>query len=392
MNSILEPVAKRLFDGYYRYCRQRGMEEFQFLTEEAYKLNERLRKYPGNKPGLLELDEFLLLKALRNFAVHQGEFEGEVFSIKRSYAEALNLDLGKVCLVRKSVVNQSINFENRLKDDAEDQQKNSRIRGQLSDFGDFYNLEPVIYNFMVRVYELLTRLKLAIPGEGFKELDTSYKKEIYYRYAHFVPVNPVDVDPQALLDNLVPLEAKMVDQSVGLPDPEQDPWKVVGALDVDCAGLTFPGYTGDDYANLTYTIINKIAGDPDALTIAQPLPNYIGMAYVVEADGQPGNLTGFSLNEQKLILERCGIHLDEIFYDLAPHEFLVLYFDGMGKLWPVVVAKQDLSSAKALLDYKKRMADDDSLKPAPVDAAKRKNKAKRKLASKARKQQKKRKK
>jgi hypothetical protein len=87
VNSILEPVAKRLFDGYYRYCRQSGLEELQYVTEEAYKLHERLCKQPGNKVGLHYLDEFLLLKALRNHSVHREDFIGEAFAIERALAE-----------------------------------------------------------------------------------------------------------------------------------------------------------------------------------------------------------------------------------------------------------------------------------------------------------------
>lgn len=340
MNSILEPVAKRLFDSYYRYCDQSGLEELQFMTEEAYKLHERLRKQPGNKAGLNGLDEFLLLKALRNFSVHQGEFVGEAFAIKRSLAEQLKLDLAKVCLVQKGVVNKAINFEPRLLNDSDEHNKVQRIRGQLVDFGEFYNLEPVIYNFIVKVYELLISLKLSIPGEGFKELDTAYKKEEYYRYDHFVPLKPVDVDHAVLLKNLVPVEGR-VEQAEGLSEPELDPWYSIEALEIDCSTFELMTYSENDYEFFSDAVIRILARDESSYNIAMSVPHHIGVALITET----GELTGFNVNQQLERFKKNGIEVDEVFLDLAPDELLVLSLVDSSQIWPVSISKRDLAAA-----------------------------------------------
>ena len=41
MNPVIEPVAKRLFNGDYRDCGQSGLEELQYIAEEAYKLDNK---------------------------------------------------------------------------------------------------------------------------------------------------------------------------------------------------------------------------------------------------------------------------------------------------------------------------------------------------------------
>jgi hypothetical protein len=380
VNSILEPVAKRLFDSYYRYCDQSGLEELQFMTEEAYKLHERLRKQLGNKVGLHNIDEFLLLKALRNYSVHQGEFLGEAFMIKRALAEQLKLDLTKVCLVQKGVVNKAINYEPRLANDAKEQKKVKSIRGQLVDFGEFYNLEPVIYNFIVKVYELLISLKLSIPGEGFKELHTAYKKEEYYRYDHYVPLKPVDVDHAVLLKNLVSVEGH-VEQAEGLSEPELDPWHSIEGLEVDCSTLDLMSYSGTDYEAFSNSVLGILTRDDAAYKVAMSVPNHIGMALITET----GEITGFNVNKQLERLKKAGIEIDEAFLDLAPDELLVLSFVNNTQLYPVVLSKQDLIAAYQVTNSNASSESKSSADKSALAKEKLKKKSKRKQASKARK-------
>ena len=389
MNSILEPVAKRLFDSYYRYCDQSGLEELQFITEEAYKLHERLCKQPGNKVGLHNIDEFLLLKALRNHSVHREDFIGEAFAIKLDLAKKLKLDLGKVCLIQKGTVNKAISFEKPLSNDNDEHKKVQRIRGQLVDFGEFYNLEPVIYNFIVKVYELLVGLKLSIPGEGFKELDTAYKKEEYYRYDHYVPLKPVDVDPAVLLKNLVPVEGH-AEKLEGLSEPELDPWYSIEGLNVDCTSLEMMTYSGSDYEAFSGSMLGILTRDDSAYKVAMSVPNHIGIALIAD-EGKSSEITGFNVNKQLEIFKKAGIDVDEAYLDLAPDEILVLSFVKNTQLFPVVLSKQDLIAAYQALNSNVSSETKSSVDKSALAKEKLKKKSKRKQASKARKSQRKKK-
>ncbi len=384
MNSIIEPVAKRLFDAYYRYCRQSGLEDLQYVTEESYKLHERLCKQPGNKAGLFGLDEFLLLKALRNYSVHQDEFIGKAFAIKPSLAEELRLDLPKVCLVEKATVKKAINYEPRLLSDSDEQKKVQRIKGQLVDFGESYNLEPVIYNFIVKVYELLVGLNLSIPGEGFKELNTAYKKEEYYRYNHYVPLNPVGVDHTLLLSNLMSLE-KRLEQKEELLEPEQDAWYSIGGLNVDCSTLELMTYSEGEYEIISETVLSALLRDEHPYKTAMSVPNHIGIALITDA----GELNIFNINQQKALLEKSGIEIDEVFFDLAPNELLVLLIVDGNKLFPVVLSKQDLYVAYRPINTNNSAVNKSNVDTSISTVEKRKKKSKRKQAAKARKAQRK---
>jgi hypothetical protein len=252
----------------------------------------------------------------------------------------LKLDLAKVCLVQKGTVNKAINYESRLANDSDEHKKVQRIRGQLVDFGEFYNLEPVIYNFIVKVYELLISLKLSIPGEGFKELHTAYKKEEYYRYDHYVPLKPVNVDHAVLLKNLVPVEGHF-EKIDGLSEPELDPWYSLGALDIDFSTFELMTYSGSDYEFFTDAVLGILVRDDGSYKIAMAVPNHIGVALITES----GQLTGFNVNKQLEQLKTAGIEVDEAFLDLAPDELLVLSLVGNTQLFPVVLSKQDLIAA-----------------------------------------------
>ena len=348
MNNIIEPAAKRLFDTYYRYNETGNLEDLQYLTEDAYKLHERLRKQPNCKQGLFDLDEFLLLKALRNYSVHQGDFLGEAYFIDRDYAASLRLELGKVCLLKKKVLTQAINYEPPLDDYAKEQEKLRRIKGQCVDFGDFYNLDPVVFNFMVRVYELLVRLKVNVPGEGFKELDNSYKKEAYFGYAHFVKLDPMHVDKQELLDHLTEFTASNPKDMPGLDDIEDDPFKDVKALELDFDSLEVVDYGEEGgYRGIYNSVVKVLTRDPDSYNVTMTMPMHIG----IFLDSHKGEFNGFNINQQKALLEKHNLILNEDFYDINPNEVLVLVSieggnNDRNKLWPVLINKLDIIKAR----------------------------------------------
>ena len=348
MNNIIEPAAKRLFDTYYRYNESGNLEDLQYLTEDAYKLHERLRKQPNSKQGLFDLDEFLLLKALRNYSVHQGDFLGEAYYIDQAYAASLRLELGKVCLVKKKVLAQAINYEDALADYAKEKEKLRRIQGQCVDFGDFYNLEPVVFNFMVGVYELLVRLKVNVPGEGFKELDNSYKKETYFGYAHFVKLDPVQVDKQELLDHLTEFTLGKPKDMPGLDDIKDDPFKDLKTLELDFDSLEVVDYEKEGgYHEFYNSVVKVLVRDDDSYRIAMMTPMHVGLCL----DSNKGELSWFNINQQKALLEKHNLVVDNEFYDISVDEFLVFSVMKLGEpkrdiLWPVLINKLDIIKAR----------------------------------------------
>lgn len=339
MAVIIEPVAGRLFDIYYQYTAQADLVALQSLTEEAYKLHERLSKSSPKNKGLFEIDEFLLLKALRNYSVHKDEFQGKAYSVNQQFAQKHRLELGRVCLIDKKVVRLAINAEPTLA--FEEQSKVAKINQQLVDFGEFYNVEPVIFNFMVKVYEKLTSLKLSIPGTGFAEIDTSYKNEDYHNYPHYVQLQSVNVSNEQVLSNIRPLsELNSLDKS-GLASEKDDPFSKFTVLDLDYQSLKLAEYQQNDYQAMHDSTLKKILDNPDMLKVAQATQKHIGLALNNADTTQTGDVTWFNISKQREEFVANGIDLDSVYYETTAYELLVLYI-YKDNLFPVVIYKSEL--------------------------------------------------
>lgn len=338
--SIIEPCAARLFNIYYQHTQSSSLENLQYLVEEAYKLHERLRKNTTSKIGLFELDEFLLLKALRNYSVHQGEFLGEAYYVNTDFAKAMQLELTRVCLIKKATVNLAINHEPNLEHGEEN--KIARIRTQLVDFGDFYNLEPVIFNFMVKVYENLDSSNLPIPGEGFKDIKQAYQREKYYNYPHYLSLHPANCDAETIKNNLIPITTAAIKENTGLPNPKSDPFHQFLTLELDYSALAVINYEGGDYEAIHETLTTQINNKPDSLLVAQVLPEHRGMAFIGSENGI--DVTCFNISEQRELFEKNNIQIDPYFYAPSIGELLALFVHE-GQIFPVMLHKSELVSA-----------------------------------------------
>ena len=388
MRPMIEPAAGRLFDTYYRHTSHSSLEQLQYLTEEAYKLHERLRKLSKKNQGLLGLDEFLLLKALRNYSVHQDDFVGEAFGIRPDFARRIGLELQKVCLIKKSIVSQAINYEPPLKH-GEDE-KIARIKTQLVDFGDFYNIEPVIFNFMVKVYEKLIALNLTIPGQGFADIDLSYKNEVYYNYSHYITLEPSNVNAEIISENLIPLDDLKLNENSGLDDQDTDIFKSFAELELDYSELQTIEYSGNDYEAIRNTVMDKLRCDSVLLTFAQTSPKHIGLAFVTLDKAEfESEFTCFNIGKQKAVFEKHKISLDDVYYETRLGELLVLYIFN-GNIFPVIIYQSELEVEQKSVKAISNSVDNSDEKPKKSLQADKKKKAKRKQAAKARKKQRKR--
>jgi hypothetical protein len=342
MRPMIEPAAGRLFDIYYQYTAKEDLAALQSLTEEAYKLHERLRKLSPNNKGLFELDEFLLLKALRNYSVHSDDFIGKAYAVKRQFAEQHQLELQRVCLVDKKIVRLALNAEKPLQ--VGEQNKVSKISMQLVDFGEFYNIEPVIFNFMVKVYEKLISLKLTIPGVGFSEIDKSYKNEIYHNYPHYVSLQSINVKYEDILTNITPLKEINISDNKGLLTEEEDPFSEISILELDYAKQDVMNYEGGDYDAMHDAMLKKIVDDSEILEIATLAPKHLGIAFVSSNDiNQPAEVTSFNISKQREAFHTNGIELDPIYYETTAYELLVLLIHD-NKIFPVIIYKDSLFS------------------------------------------------
>jgi len=173
-------AAGRLFRLYYRHCNDPDPDTlFQLLTA-LHSLNDRLKEFSGN--DLHGIEEFIALKALRNFMHHQEEVEANVRIIPRPVAMT---DLAFMCIVRREKVERAIcNVIPKYRD-----QTRTACEGCFKWYGQAVNLNPCIFNCVVRVYEHLMSEGVPIPEKDITDFRDDYEAEEKEGLSHFVSGN-----------------------------------------------------------------------------------------------------------------------------------------------------------------------------------------------------------
>lgn len=400
MNKVtIEQSATDLFEAYYRHVNNSSLRELHRIIEEAYKLHERLKTIPGQKNGLHILDEFQLLKALRNYSVHKGHFLGEAYTYdpKIITPELIfhNINLFRLCLVRKEEVKRAINSEEPLRNSTQEQAKVQAIRGQLIPYGDYYDLEPVIFNFMVKLFELLLPLDLTIPGEAYASMQHSYEEEARSNIFHYVPVTPIPFENEVLMENLVPLDSGVK----GAKDEFGD---------IATTGINYTGYKlyiNEELPGLEYlSDVDKVMAmdliglNPDHVELATCLPHHIGAAVILDDEMKDIVVKPFNIKQELAGLQQHAIKIDEKYLPTHDEEIFVLVcVSGKeSRITPNLIYKHELISfyehvRPDLQDKTGNQKQKLSVKDTTLAKDKYKNdkKRKRKAATKARKKQRK---
>ena len=397
--TTIEISAKRLFDAYFRHVKNSNLEELRTISHEAYCVHEKLRLLPRKSKGLHNIDEFQLLKALRGYSVHTGELFGEVYTydpkIITPQLMIYHINLRRLCLVRKGDVKRAINSEKPLPDPAQEQAKISAIKSQLIPYGEFYDLEPVVFNFMAKVYEELMPLDLSIAGEAYSKMQHSYDEEARSGISHYVPVTPIPFDSEVLMENLVPLDSGVYDAR-----DEFD--------DIATTGLIYSGYKllqTDGLPGLEYSIdvdeimaMDLICRDPEFVELTACLPHHIGAAVILDEGMNDIDVKPFNIKQELAGLHQHAIQIDEKFLPTHDEEVFVLVCVS-GKeshITPSLIYKDDLLSFYEQVrpdlqdkteNQKQNLTIVDT--PSAKDKQKKVKKKKRKEAAKARKKQRK---
>jgi len=188
-------AAGRMFRSYEGHCKAPGPDTlFETLTA-MHSLNDRLKTTVGS--DFHSIQEFVALKALRNFAHHQEEVRDNVRVIP---APAIS-DLHVLCLVRGDQVEHAI----------ESAEKRWRVETRAACeatfhwYGKAVNINPCLFNFVVHAYETLQRLDVRPPGEAIAAFEASYRYEEACGLSHFVDgrLAAHAADLNALLSNVV---------------------------------------------------------------------------------------------------------------------------------------------------------------------------------------------
>jgi hypothetical protein len=175
-----EAATERFFRQYYKHCTAPDSDTLFNFLNAAHSLNDKLSK--SHNKGFFDIEEFSAIKALRNIFHHDGELISNVRVIPANDLPPISTDLLFLCLVPSKHIEQSI--ESIAKKYREKEE--GIIRSVVHWYGSVTNINPCIYNFAVKVYEMIAREGIKVVGKDFEEIENSYNFEIENGYSHYV--------------------------------------------------------------------------------------------------------------------------------------------------------------------------------------------------------------
>jgi hypothetical protein len=188
-------AAGRLFRSYEGHCKVPGPDTlFETLTA-MHSLNDRLKNTVGS--DFHGIQAFVALKALRNFAHHQEEVRTNVRVIP---APAIS-DLHFLCLVRGDQVERAIeSADKRWRADTR-----TACEATFHWYGEAVNINPCLFNLVVRAYETLRQLDVMLPADAVADFEASYRYEQAHGLSHTVDgrLTAHAADLNAILSNVV---------------------------------------------------------------------------------------------------------------------------------------------------------------------------------------------
>ena len=169
-------ASGRLFTAYGRYCDLTNAETlFNFLAA-LHSLNDRLKSSIGR--DFLGIEEFVALKAIRNFAHHHDEISANVCIVTNVGTS----DLAVLCIVRRDQVERAIaQVDPRWRTKTK-----AACHSKFHWYGEAININPCIFNFMVHAYETMAEMELEIPPDSVASFEESYRFEENEGYSHFI--------------------------------------------------------------------------------------------------------------------------------------------------------------------------------------------------------------
>lgn len=169
-------AAGRLFRTYERHCREPSSDTFFDLLTAAHSLNDRLQKAVGR--DFHSIEEFVALKAIRNLAHHQEELRSNV----RVIPTPAYSDLAMMCVVRRDQIERAIEITpKRWREDTR-----AACESVFHWYGLAVNINPCVFNFMVKAYEALSEVGVRPAEEDIANFEASYRYENEEGHSHYV--------------------------------------------------------------------------------------------------------------------------------------------------------------------------------------------------------------
>ncbi len=181
MNSIVNKsdcIAEinRFYKKYYMFCKSPDPDMVRDVLYSAYSLNDKLRK--AKYPNFFDSEEFLSIKAIRNFITHQAEILNESKSLPLITTFPVKADVNITCLIPIKRMESIVSSSN-------DQTKKA-LRNEVVFYSKYADIYPCIFNFGVRLFLFIEEQNFEINSVDYLSMKNSIEYEKANGYPHFI--------------------------------------------------------------------------------------------------------------------------------------------------------------------------------------------------------------
>ena len=178
-NKNITSAVDRLFRSYDAYTGNASEDTLFALLTALHSLDDRLETTKGRL--FFEIPEYVALKALRNHFHHGGEVR-YALRVKALAGELSHSDLLHACLIATADCTAAI-------EGAKDKYREGvrqAFETTAMGYGTVADINPCIFNCVVKIYEKLQGLELAGDSDAFAEFSAQYAWETANGYSHYV--------------------------------------------------------------------------------------------------------------------------------------------------------------------------------------------------------------
>lgn len=151
----------RFYRSYSKYIESYDEDTLFILLNSLHSLNDRLKT--DHSLDLFDIEEFVVLKAVRNYIHHQDEMSNKLTSFPATKIKPIQTDLMLMCLIMKSDLDEAIEGIHKKHRMAHKE----IIESTVHYYGSVVNLGPVIFNMAAKLMVFLDKHNIKGSSEDF---------------------------------------------------------------------------------------------------------------------------------------------------------------------------------------------------------------------------------
>lgn len=183
---------KRFFKHYSSFCQSPDPDSVREVFASAYSVNDKARK--AGYPNFFSSNEFLTIKAVRNYAVHQAEIYNKARAVPMVSSVPIEAELNILCLVSKAIMERVL--------ESTTSRSAAAIEQACVFYRDYVDIYPSIFNFGVQLFLYTEKNHLAVESREYLEFAKSVEFERSNNYPHHV-VGGIKLPPGFDVDEFI---------------------------------------------------------------------------------------------------------------------------------------------------------------------------------------------